>query len=119
MGKGTDWVWHRENHTPSACLWSVHLDVDMFPFLVQEVTAYSNQPAELLQQSPPTFSPSSLHILHSKDLFWLKGRREALPQQFNWQPAANSNFLQAGCNKPLGAQNCDFFKNQDGKNQTK
>lgn len=65
--------------------------------------AYSDRLAELLQQSPPTSNPSRLHILYSEDLLWLKGRREALPQQFNWQPGANSNFLQAGCNKPLEA----------------
>lgn len=86
--------------------------------------AYSDQPAELIQQSPPTSNPSSQHILHGEDLLWLKWRREALPQQFSWQPGVNSNFLQAGCNKPLEAvenvcPELGFFKNWDGKNQTK
>lgn len=109
--------------TPSACLWSVHLDMDMLPLLVQEVTAYSDQTDGLLQHLPSTTSPSSLHILQSEDLLWLKWRKEAEPVHFNWQPGGNGNFLQPGCNRPLGAAKnaCPelrLFKVRITKNQT-
>lgn len=66
-----------ESHISSDHLWSIHLDIVMFPFLVQEVMAYSDQTAELLEQTLSTSNPSSAHIFHREDLLWLKGMREA------------------------------------------
>lgn len=62
--------------------------MDKLLLLVPQVMAYSDQPAKLLQLSDHTSNPASLHILHSKDLICLRGRREALSQQLHWQTGA-------------------------------
>lgn len=116
-GKGTHRVRHRGTHTSSACFWSAHLDVDKLPLLVPEVMAYSDPPAKLPQQSPCPSIPPSLHILHSKDLLCLRGRREALSQQLHWQTGALAGRLEQNAG---GHRECEWlFKNQDGKKRTK